>query len=504
MPNRLADESSPYLLQHKDNPVDWYPWGEEALTRAQREDKPILLSVGYSACHWCHVMAHESFENAEIARQMNDSFVCIKVDREERPDVDDLYMEAVQAMTGGGGWPLTAFLDPEGVPFHGGTYFPPEPRQGMPSFPQVLDAVIDAYRNRRDEINSASENVREGLGAVGRLEASGDAVGPETLGRAAEGMRANSDAQNGGFGGAPKFPPASALEFLMMRGPVRQTERGATGPLTHVQLTLDKMAGGRIYDQVGGGFARYATDASWLVPHFEKMLYDNALLARSYLHGFQLLGHERYERVCRETLDFMLRELTGPEGGFYSALDADSEGEEGKFYVWEEDEMHEALEQTDLAEASIERILGFWGVSPSGNFEGRNVLHVVAGPGTAPPPGLEEARGGCSPTVTSGSGPASTTSASARGTRSRSPPSPRPARCSATSAISTRPAPAPLSSTRRCATRRGACCGPTRTTGPGSRPTSRTTPSCSRRCSPSMRRRSRSAGSRSPARPRTR
>jgi uncharacterized protein YyaL (SSP411 family) len=300
-------------------------------------------------------------------------------------------MEAVQAMIGQGGWPLTVFLDPEGVPFHGGTYFPPEPRQGMPSFPQVMDAVIDAYRNRRDEIDSASVNVREGLGAIGRIEPSANALSVELLDQASLQLGGAADKANGGFGGAPKFPPASALEFLLARADERPIAAGKSS-WGHVELTLDRMAAGGIYDQVGGGFARYATDAIWLVPHFEKMLYDNALLARVYLHGFQALGHERYERTCRETLDFCLRELRGPEGGFYSALDADSEGEEGRFYVWEEEEMHEALRETDLAEASIERILGYWGVSPSGSFEGRNILHVVAGPGTTPPPGLDEAR----------------------------------------------------------------------------------------------------------------
>jgi uncharacterized protein len=389
MPNRLAKESSPYLLQHKDNPVDWYPWGEEALSRAQSEDKPILLSIGYSACHWCHVMERESFEDDGTARRMNQDFVCIKVDREERPDVDDLYMEAVQAITGQGGWPLTAFLDPEGVPFHGGTYFPPEPRQGMPSFGQVMDAVIDAYRNRRDEIENASSQIREGLGAVGRIEAGEEPLAPEMLGEAISALQRVADPNHGGFGGAPKFPPAAALEFLLARGAGGSLDQR---PLGHVSFTLDRMAAGGIYDHVGGGFARYATDAIWMVPHFEKMLYDNAQLARAYLHGFQVFGHERYRRVCEETLDWALREMRGPEGGFYSALDADSEGEEGKFYVWTEDELEEVLKETDLADLTIQQILGYWGVSRAGNFEGKSILFVAGGRGVREPAGIEEAK----------------------------------------------------------------------------------------------------------------
>src|SRR5919109_3849843 len=270
MANRLADETSPYLLQHKDNPVDWYPWGAEALERARRQDKPILLSIGYSACHWCHVMERESFEDEEIAAYMNEHFVPVKVDREERPDVDDVYMEAVQGMTGHGGWPLTAFLDSEGVPFYGGTYFPPEPRQGMPSFRQVLEATAGAYRTQREQLREASARIRESLAATGRVEQSEEPLDRPLLDRALTGLQANLDRANGGFGGAPKFPPAITLELLLARG--------VTEP---VGLTLDKMMHGGIYDQLGGGFARYAVDATWLVPHFEKMLYDNALLARA-------------------------------------------------------------------------------------------------------------------------------------------------------------------------------------------------------------------------------
>ena len=381
MANRLAAETSPYLLQHKDNPVDWQPWGSEALERAAGEDKPILLSIGYSACHWCHVMERESFEDEETARLINESFVPIKVDREERPDVDDIYMEAVQGMTGQGGWPLTVFLDPEGVPFYGGTYFPPEPRQGMPSFGQVLEATAGAYRNQREELREASVQIRESLGAVGRVEQSQEPLEESILTRAMSGLQSGFDTANGGFGGAPKFPPASTLEFLLDR---RQNDP--------VRLTLDKMVHGGIYDQLGGGFHRYSVDAAWLIPHFEKMLYDNALLARTYLHGWQVMGEERWRRVSEETLDWALREMHGPEGGFYSALDADSEGEEGRFYVWDEEEMRAALADGGLSVDATERVLGYWGVSPAGNFGGRNILHVPLGASAKRPPELDDAR----------------------------------------------------------------------------------------------------------------
>jgi uncharacterized protein len=381
MTNRLADETSPYLLQHKDNPVDWRPWGPEALERAAKEDRPILLSIGYSACHWCHVMERESFENPETAEQMNRDFVPIKVDREERPDVDDIYMEAVQGMTGQGGWPLTVFLDPEGVPFYGGTYFPPEPRHGLPSFRQVLDATAGAYRNQREELRAASDRIRESLAAVGQVEQSDKPLDESILAEAVNGLEARFDPANGGFGGAPKFPPASSLEFLLARG--------RTEP---VQRTLDAMMHGGIYDHLGGGFARYSVDAAWQVPHFEKMLYDNALLARTYLHTWQVLGEDRWLRVCNETLDWALREMRGPEGGFYSALDADSEGEEGRFYVWDEKEIRDALAAGGLSAEATERVLGYWGISPTGNFEGRNILHVTLGSDAKPPPELEQAR----------------------------------------------------------------------------------------------------------------
>jgi uncharacterized protein YyaL (SSP411 family) len=391
MSNRLASETSPYLLQHRDNPVDWYPWGEEALARARDEDRPILLSVGYSACHWCHVMAHESFEDAETAAYMNEHFVNVKVDREERPDVDALYMEAVQAISGQGGWPMTVFLDPEGVPFYGGTYFPPDDDRGMPSFRMVMEAVIDAFENKRGEIHQRAPQMRARLGAIGQVEPAGEAPAEAMLEEAVTRLRESADPQRGGFGGAPKFPPASALELLLARG-----ER----PL--VERTLDAMLSGGIYDQIGGGFARYSVDAAWLVPHFEKMLYDNALLARAYLHGWQVFGHERYRRVCEETLDWAVREMRGPEGGFYSALDADSEGEEGRFYVWTPDEIRSALSPPaqdpnpanciNFSSQQIEKLMQFYGVSEAGNFEGRNILHLAGGVDEPEPAELAEMR----------------------------------------------------------------------------------------------------------------
>ncbi len=375
MPNKLADETSPYLLQHKDNPVDWHPWGDEALERARGEQRPILLSIGYSACHWCHVMERESFEDPETAAYMNQHFVPIKVDREERPDVDSIYMEAVQSMSGHGGWPLTAFLDPDGVPFYGGTYFPPEPRHGMPSFRMVMEAVVDAWDKRRDEILAAAPRTRDALGAIGKLEAPDELPGTEVLDRAVAALRDSADMRSGGFGSAPKFPPSAALELLL-----------AHGVTDAVEVTLDAMACGGIHDQLGGGFARYSVDDVWLVPHFEKMLYDNALLARAYLHGWQALGKERYREVCERTLVWALREMRGPEGGFMAALDADSEGEEGRFYVWTPEEIRDTL--GDRAGAVID----YYGVTERGNFEGRNILHVPGGPEADPPEGLEETR----------------------------------------------------------------------------------------------------------------
>jgi uncharacterized protein YyaL (SSP411 family) len=362
MANRLAEETSPYLLQHKDNPVDWRPWGPEAIEAARSQDRPILLSVGYSACHWCHVMERESFEDEDTARYMNEHFVNVKVDREERPDVDALYMEAVQAMTGQGGWPMTVFLDPEGVPFYGGTYFPPESAGGRPSFRMVMEAVVEAFENQREEIRSRAGRTKAQLGAIGEIRPRTDQLEPRLLEEAEAALRAAADMQHGGFGGPPKFPPASALEFLLVRG-----ERDA------VEVTLDGMAAGGIYDQLGGGFARYSVDGVWLVPHFEKMLYDNALLARAYLHGWQVLGHERYRRICTETLDWALREMRGPEGGFFSAFDADSEGVEGRFYVWTPAELEEALGE------AAEPFATAYGVSEQGNFEAANILHLAGG-----------------------------------------------------------------------------------------------------------------------------
>jgi uncharacterized protein YyaL (SSP411 family) len=387
MTNRLAQETSPYLLQHRENPVDWYPWGAEALERAVEEDRPILLSVGYSACHWCHVMERESFEDEATAAYMNEHFVCVKVDREERPDVDAIYMEAVQSMTGHGGWPMTVFLDPEGVPFYGGTYFPPDESRGTPSFRMVMEAVVDAFERKREEIRERAAGTRERLGAVGLIEPSPEPPEAAQLEAAIAKLRLDADMQRGGFGGAPKFPPASALELLLARGEREIVER-----------SLDAMAAGGIHDQLGGGFARYTVDANWLVPHFEKMLYDNALLAGAYLHGWQVLGHERYRRVCEGTLDWMLAEMRGPEGGFYSALDADSEGEEGRFYVWTPEQIREVLERGDGANCinfstqQVDNLMQFWGVSEGGNFEGANILHLAEGTDEPEPKGLAEMR----------------------------------------------------------------------------------------------------------------
>jgi uncharacterized protein YyaL (SSP411 family) len=331
--NRLAGETSPYLLQHADNPVDWYPWGEEAFAKSREEDKPILLSVGYAACHWCHVMEHESFEDGETASLMNERFVNVKVDREERPDVDSLYMDAVVALTGQGGWPMTVFLTPEGEPFLGGTYYPPEPRHGLPSFRQVLVAVSDAYRQRRGDVASQASALVDAVRRSSELPPSHEPLTETLLHEASRGLRAQFDAEWGGWGRAPKFPQAATVEFLL-----RMHLRGDDDALPMVRATLDGMAAGGMYDLVGGGFHRYSVDERWLVPHFEKMLYDNALLAPSYLHAWVVTGEERYRQVAEETLDYMFRELRLPEGGFASAQDADTEGVEGLTFTWTRDE----------------------------------------------------------------------------------------------------------------------------------------------------------------------
>src|SRR5215211_7238566 len=364
MANRLAAETSPYLLQHRDNPVDWYAWGEEALARAREEERPILLSIGYSACHWCHVMERESFENPDTAALMNDRFVCIKLDREERPDLDSIYMEACQAMTGQGGWPLNVFLTPEQVPFFAGTYFPPDSRMGMPSWRSVLDAVAKAWDERREEIREGGTSIAERLRGAALLKPSEQDFDASTLDAAVETLRTNYDPANGGFGKAPKFPPASTLEFLLRRGETEMTAH-----------TLRAMASGGMYDQLGGGFARYSVDPYWLVPHFEKMLYDNALLSRLYLEARQATGDAFYERIAEETLNYVVRDMTSPEGGFYSAEDADSEGEEGKFYVWTPGEIRGVLTEEEAALA--ER---YWDVTERGNFEGKNILNVPRPP----------------------------------------------------------------------------------------------------------------------------
>ncbi len=363
--NRLAHEKSPYLLQHAHNPVDWYPWGDEALRRARSEDKPIFLSIGYSTCHWCHVMERESFENEEIARLMNERFVCIKVDREERPDLDEIYMAAVQAMTGQGGWPLSAWLTPDLEPFYGGTYFPPDDRFGRPGFPRVLEALSEAWTEQRDQAVAQANKLTEALAGLGVPRAGGEIDGREVVDRTYESLLNSFEPRNGGWGSAPKFPRTD-FGALCLRVFHRTGDERA---LNMVSTTLDAMARGGIFDQLGGGFARYSTDERWLVPHFEKMLYDNAQLAFHYLEGVQLTGREDWAGVARATLDYVLRDMTDDQGGFHSAEDADSEGEEGRFYVWSMEQIEKLLDPEEL-----EVLVPFYGVTAGGNWEGRNVL----------------------------------------------------------------------------------------------------------------------------------
>lgn len=374
MPNRLQHETSPYLLQHANNPVDWYPWGEDALAAAKEQDKPILLSIGYSACHWCHAMEHESFEDEKTAAYMNQHFISIKVDREERPDIDDIYMQATLVFNRGqGGWPMTVFLTPEGHPFHAGTYYPPEPRYGMPSFRQVMETVVQTFKNKRKQVERAAESLSADLSRQ-VFDASGengaDMLTPTLLHTAAHNLLRRTDPVHGGLTRAkPKFPNPINLEFLLRYHSVT----GDPQALEVVVFALRKMAQGGVYDQLGGGFHRYSVDERWLVPHFEKMLYDNALLSRVYLHAWQASGDALLREVVEDTLDYVKREMTAPGGGFYSTQDADSEGEEGRFFVWSEDELRAAL---DGVVTNVNAVLSYWGVTPEGNFEGKNILHV--------------------------------------------------------------------------------------------------------------------------------
>jgi len=370
MPNRLAHETSPYLLQHANNPVDWYPWGPEALARARDEDRPILLSIGYAACHWCHVMEHESFEDDATAALMNERFVNIKVDREERPDLDAIYMQAVQAMTGHGGWPMTVFLTPEGVPFYGGTYFPKGDRHGMPSFTRILNSVANAYRAKPDDVARTAESVRDMYRVTVEPTHSAGPLTPQLLDGAYRALAGRYDELDGGFDGAPKFPQTMTLDFLLRYW----ARRGVENALAIVSHSFKQMARGGIYDQIGGGFARYSVDAQWLVPHFEKMLYDNALLIRLGAHLWQATQDADVRRVVEETIDWTIREMRSDEGGFYSSFDADSEGHEGKFYVWSAAEIDEVLGP----EAPVMR--AYWGVTTDGNFEGCNILFVKRDP----------------------------------------------------------------------------------------------------------------------------
>jgi uncharacterized protein YyaL (SSP411 family) len=363
--NRLLSANSPYLLQHADNPVDWYPWGEEALSKAHAENKPIFVSIGYAACHWCHVMAHESFEDPETAAIMNEYFVNIKVDREERPDLDSIYMQAVVAMTGSGGWPMSLFLTPAGKPFYGGTYFPPLRRYNLPSFREVLLSVARLWKEDQQRLLQSSQEITEHIQKTAQEFSGQEPLTKSTLEEAALALAQNYDWKHGGWGRAPKFPQPMAIEFLL-----RRAVRGDRLALDIASHALSAMAKGGMYDVVGGGFARYSTDDLWLVPHFEKMLYDNAQLALVYLHAYLLTGKPKFRSVCEETLDFVSRELTHPEGGFFSSLDADSEGEEGKFYIWTEEDIHNLLPEP----GEVDFFLAAYGITKEGNFEQHNVL----------------------------------------------------------------------------------------------------------------------------------
>ena len=370
MANRLIMETSPYLLQHATNPVHWYPWGEEAFNQAHTNGMPIFLSIGYSACHWCHVMEKESFSNIDIAKTMNEHFISIKVDREERPDIDSIYMTALHKMRGQGGWPLSMFITPSGQPFYGGTYFPPSDRHGLPGFSKVLNAVSEAYTNRPADVFDSAEQITSAVKAAFEQTYSSNShksLSDDTLHKAYSNLKEHFDPINGGFGSHPKFPQPMVLEFLLKY----YDRTGENGAITMVTHTLDRMASGGIYDQIGGGFHRYSTDSRWLVPHFEKMLYDNALLARIYLHAFQTTHNPDYKLIAEEILDYVLREMTDDEGGFYSTQDADSEGEEGKFFLWTYNEIEQILGQ------NIAPILcSHLGVTTAGNFGGLNIPNV--------------------------------------------------------------------------------------------------------------------------------
>jgi len=380
--NHLSGETSPYLRQHADNPVEWFPWCEEAFEKAKERNVPVLLSVGYSACHWCHVMAHESFENPEIAALMNENFVNIKVDREERPDIDAIYMTAVTSLTGRGGWPMTVFSDHAGRPFHGGTYWPDKPRGGMPSFPQVLEAVTNAWNTQKDDIDQMATELTSRIDQLSKIPPDSTPPDSEVLTQAVSNLISFHDRIHGGFGNPPKFPQAMNLDFLL-RSIARDENPPAEAVVT---FTLSSMASGGIYDHLGGGFSRYSVDERWLVPHFEKMLYDNAMLSRVYLHAWKLNANPNWLQVLEETIEYVLRDLCDPLGGFYSAEDADSEGVEGKFYVWNQKELEEIC--GDNADA----IIDWYGVSSEGNFEGANILYRPEVGDLIRPPEVEKAR----------------------------------------------------------------------------------------------------------------